>query len=123
MKSGKQRKAEIMAARARRRARQPVIVQVPACVRLPTGCEPVDASRLAHYNSYGVPHFVAAGYYADLAFLCWDCGASCVWKAERQKWWYEVAQGSVCSTAIRCATCRAAKREIKARSRQAMQQQ
>ncbi|GAA5166645.1 zinc-ribbon domain containing protein [Viridibacterium curvum] len=122
MKSGKQRKAEIKSARLRRAARSKAGA-IGQPWRLPANVIACNPSQLAHYNSYGQPAFVQRGYYEDQYFRCWDCGASCVWKAERQKWWYEVAQGSVYSIAIRCAACRAAKREISARSRQAMQQQ
>lgn len=72
---------------------------------------PVDPEALAPYNSYGVPKFVETGYYVDLPFTCQDCGKEEVWAAEQQKWWYEVAKGTVYSTAARCRACRQSRRE------------
>lgn len=110
MTSGKQRRAEIMAARLHRAEKRKQALRASAFAgagRLVA----VDPSKLAPDNSYGVPDFVARGYYRDVLFRCADCGAPGVWSAERQKWWYEVAGGYVWSTARRCAACRARKRE------------
>ncbi|MCA9203194.1 MAG: zinc-ribbon domain containing protein [Planctomycetales bacterium] len=38
--------------------------------------------------------------------MCVDCGKSQVWSAQQQKWYYEVAKGSLYATAIRCRECR-----------------
>ena len=57
-------------------------------------------------NSYSTPDFAERGYYIDKPFSCRDCGEPQVWTAEQQKWWYEVAQGNVFSTATRCRACR-----------------
>jgi hypothetical protein len=102
-KSGKQRRAELRAARQRRQMRlasREVQAASPAPWR-PTACVAVDPSRLRPNNSYSEPDFVARGYYRDLAFRCIDCGAEGVWTAERQRWWYEVAGGDVFTTAKR----------------------
>ena len=118
-KSGKQRRAEMRAARQRRQTRQAsreALAASPAPWR-PTACVMVDPSRLRPNNSYGVAGFVARGYYRDLAFRCIDCGAEGVWTAERQRWWYEVAGGDVFTTARRCAHCRAVERQRKAAAR------
>jgi hypothetical protein len=56
-------------------------------------------------------YFIPPEFYDDVAFTCVDCGAHEVWKAADQKWWYEVAKGSIYSTAIVCRTCRTAQRE------------
>lgn len=98
MKSGKQRRAEIRAARLQRaHKRHP---QSPgAHVR-------VDPEQLAPDNSYGVPDFVWRGWYVDVEFRCVECGTEGVWTAERQKWWYEVAKGGVWTRAVRCRACR-----------------
>ena len=76
----------------------------------PFGTVRVALERLAPYNSYGSPTFVARGYYEDLPFTCADCGEPQVWRASQQKWWYEVAKGHVESRAIRCRPCRARER-------------
>ncbi|HXE39679.1 MAG TPA: zinc-ribbon domain containing protein [Azonexus sp.] len=119
-KSGKQRRAELRAARQRRQMRlasREVQAASPAPWR-PTACVAVDPSRLRPNNSYSEPDFVARGYYRDLAFRCIDCGAEGVWTAERQRWWYEVAGGDVFTTARRCAHCRAVERQRKEAARQ-----
>ena len=115
MKSGKQRKSEIQA----RRAERAVQTAVPA---LPVGSAPCDAALLAPFNSYGVPDFVARGYYVDMPFTCRDCGKQEVWPADRQKWWYEVAKGSVFASANRCKPCRQSERERVAQARRIQQQ-
>lgn len=109
-KSGKQRRAEIQAARLERReARRRPAPAFPRSLR-PPGQAPVDPSRLRPCNSYGEPDFVRRGYYEDMPFRCIDCGAEEVWTAEQQRWWYEEAKGYVYSTARRCRACRARER-------------
>jgi hypothetical protein len=49
-------------------------------------------------------------FFEDIRFTCRDCGAEQVWTAADQKWWFEVAGGSLYSTAVRCLTCRTARR-------------
>ena len=121
IKSGKQRRAEIVAARQRRQARRCAACAQQTINLRPPGTAPVELSRLRPYNSYGDPDFVTRGYYQDLAFRCIDCGAEGVWTAERQKWWYEVAHGVVVTTARRCAACRAKERLRKEIARQVHQ--
>lgn len=117
MKSGKQRKLEIKAARLRRVARHHGEL---ACLptRLLAGVVACETGRLASSNSYGAPAFVYRGYYIDATFRCKDCGAEGIWTAARQKWWYEVAQGNVETRAVRCSVCRTKERERKALARQ-----
>jgi hypothetical protein len=110
IKSGKQRRAEIVAARLRRQTRRHAACVLQAASLRPPHTAPVERAALRPHNSYGEPDFVTRGYYQDLAFRCVDCGAEGVWTAERQKWWYEVAQGEVFTTARRCAACRARER-------------
>lgn len=126
MKSGKQRKAEIKAARLQRVARfktsmpyTPTIKPKPK--RLPAGVVVCDASQLASSNSYGIPAFVYLGYYVDTVFRCKDCGAEGIWTAARQQWWYEVAKGNVETRAVRCKSCRAIERQRKALAREVHQ--
>jgi len=64
-----------------------------------------DLGQQAPNNSYGPPR-----YYQDREFTCVDCGRQEIWTAAQQKWWYEVAKGSIYSGANRCRACRAALR-------------
>src|SRR6185295_4393037 len=72
----------------------------------PPGLVLVNVEALAPNNSYGAPQFVKRGYYEDVPFTCSSCGSNEIWRAGQQKWWYEVAKGSVYSTARLCRTCR-----------------
>lgn len=65
-----------------------------------------DLAEQAPNGSYSPPEF-----YEDQEFVCADCGAEEVWTAAQQKWWYEVAKGSIYSHAIRCRECRKRHRE------------
>ena len=77
--------------------------------KLPEGAILADLSQQVPNNSYDAP----TEFYVDLAFTCVDCGVAQVWKAEQQKWYYEVAKGTLYATAIRCRQCRQAHREAK----------
>lgn len=111
IKSGKQRRAQIKAARKRRQGdRSSQSMQISRQLPHPLGTVPVSVNRLRPSNSYGVPLFVERGYYEDKPFSCVDCGVAGVWMADRQRWWYEVAQGDVFTTARRCSPCRAKER-------------
>lgn len=77
---------------------------------MPTDSAPCNAQNLVPYNSYGTPDFVQRGYYLDLPFQCANCSKQEIWSATRQKWWYEVAKGSVESRAKLCNACRSAER-------------
>ena len=122
-KSGKQRGMQIKVARRARQARRlPVSPFWPSAmtfedVRPPKGAVLVNPSALGVNNSYGQPIFVWRGYYENVPFRCVDCGVECVWTAERQRWWYEIAKGNPFSTACRCAPCRFRERERKAEAR------
>lgn len=72
---------------------------------------PVDRDAIGPCGSYDPPAFITRGFYLDTPFICVSCGSEGVWTAERQKWWYEVARGSVYSTASRCRSCRREARE------------
>ncbi|MGK0188389.1 MAG: hypothetical protein ACI9R3_004183 [Verrucomicrobiales bacterium] len=68
----------------------------------PAGAVLADLDNLSHINTYGdLPR-----YYADYAFKCVDCGSDEVWKAEKQKWYYEQAKGHIWAVALRCRACR-----------------
>ena len=113
MKSNKQRRAEIKALRLERAAALEIRLRVRDVRKVIVwesvpGLELADKSRLAHGATLygGVPDF-----YIDRPFTCRGCGAEEVWTAKQQKWWYEIAQGSVYSHAVRCNACRKARRE------------
>jgi hypothetical protein len=117
MKSGKQRKAEIKAARLKRSAGLQDLPERLAAY-LSANVVACNPAQLAPSNSYGAPEFVHRGYYVDTAFRCKECGAEGIWTAARQKWWYEVAKGNVETRAVRCKACRAHERARKAIARQ-----
>ena len=120
MKSNKQRRAEIMAARWHRKRKQAALAARPHPPLVhAANMAPVNESALLSTNSYGAPIWQMRGYYVDTAFVCIDCGAHCLWTAERQKWWYEVAKGHPDTTAVRCKPCRARERARKQTARAA----
>jgi len=69
---------------------------------LPPGAVAADTSRQVPVGPYGS----RKSFYVDVHFTCCDCGSNEVWKAEDQKWFYEVARGSLYKTAVRCRDCR-----------------
>jgi len=118
MKSNKQRRAEIMAARTKRKRNRIERALSPNLqIALASGAVAVNETELPRSNSYGVPEWQARGYYLDLPFVCKDCGVHCVWTAQQQKWWYETARGYVDTTAVRCTPCRAKERARKQAAR------
>ena len=76
--------------------------------KLPVGAVRADKSKQVPNNSYSPPE-----YYVDVEFTCIDCGREEVWTAAQQKWYYEVAKGSLYATAVRCRACRRKHRENK----------
>ncbi len=118
VKSNKQRRTEILAHRKARAAKSAVAqANDPRTLEGTEETAPCNPLLLAPFNSYGVPPFVARGYYADVAFRCAACGRQEVWRATQQKWWYEVAKGNVESRAKLCSACRRAERERRAEAR------
>lgn len=71
-------------------------------VKVPFGAVAADKSQQVPNNSYSPP----PDYYVDIEFTCKDCGRKEIWTAENQKWYYEVAKGSLYATAVRCRDCR-----------------
>jgi len=69
---------------------------------LPIGAVRADKSQQVPNNSYSPP----PEYYVDVEFTCIDCGRQEVWTGAQQKWYYEVAKGSLYATAVRCRACR-----------------
>ena len=118
MKSGKQRRIEL---KAKKQARQTQLANQHLAARKATreaenlatsewdrshGGVMVDITSLAPNNSYDPPDFVRRRYYLDLPFTCAGCNSQEVWTAVQQKWWYEVAKGSLYTTAKFCRSCR-----------------
>lgn len=76
----------------------------------------VNYTALKKDDAAYLPHgifFIAAGWYRDEPFHCRDCGKLEIWTAQQQKWWYEVAKGSVHQVATRCRSCRKAQKKKK----------
>ena len=69
---------------------------------LPAGAVPADTSKQIPVSPYGS----TKEFYVDIAFKCSDCGSDETWTGEQQKWFYEVAKGSLYATAKRCRECR-----------------
>ncbi|WP_434339275.1 zinc-ribbon domain containing protein [Motilimonas cestriensis] len=114
MKSGKQRRIEI---RDRRRKKAE---PYNATNRYDLTCKPASAvaSDIAELQ-----HNIRAAYtsmplfYLDMPFICKDCESFELWTAKQQKWWYEIAKGSIDSIAIRCRSCRKKEQARKAEAR------
>lgn len=114
-KSGKQRREEILRRRLTRAQRLQAEAQRPdvrwaergAGGQGVPGVEPADHAILARLSHALGP---LPDCYFDKPFVCRDCGEERVWTAKQQKWWYEVAQGAIESTAVRCLPCRRRRR-------------
>jgi putative zinc ribbon protein len=115
MKSGRQRRVEILE-RRRRLARVGDRMSIePWRMPVPRGELPADLAKLVHDTSYGPrPRF-----YVDTPFTCADCGKAEVWTAADQKWWYEEAKGKIASRASRCRDCRSKRRLRRSQERRA----
>ena len=77
---------------------------------LPPVAVAADTSQQIPINSYAAPK----KFYVDVDFKCMDCGSEEIWTANQQKWYYEVAKGSLHATAVRCRECRNRLKEAKA---------
>jgi hypothetical protein len=69
---------------------------------LPPGAILADTSRQARGSSRGARR----EFYVEVEFTCRDCGIEDAWTPQQQKWFYEVAKGSLYVTATRCQECR-----------------
>lgn len=83
---------------------------------LPPGAVAADTSRQVPISTYGAPKT----FYVDVPFKCRDCGSEEVWTAKHQKWFYEVAKGSLHATAVRCRDCRNRLKDEKEQQRKLM---
>jgi hypothetical protein len=106
MKSDKQRRMEIKQARLKRAEVKPALRGGEDRKEILAGSAPCKSVSLAPSNSVGVPEFVQRGFYLDVLFRCAFCQKQEVWRATQQKWWYEVAKGSIESKAKLCNPCR-----------------
>lgn len=66
------------------------------------GVVPADLRQQVPNNSYDVP----PSHWVDIKFQCCDCKSVETWTAKRQTWLYEVAEGSLYASAVRCRACR-----------------
>ena len=125
MKSNKQRRSEISARKKAKREKEEILAsQAAQEARLqllrkarPRGEAPVNQTKLKPNNSYSVPAFVERGSYVPIEFTCKTCGKVETWTAEQQKWWYEIANGDVFTTATMCRPCRRKERERRDQAR------
>jgi len=123
MKSGRQRRAEIMLRRKVKRLANSANskylkgVSVASQYDRPHGSVPVNPANLSPNNSYGIPEFVRRGFYVDIPFICKHCGVPQIWTAQQQHWWYELAKGDIWTIAVLCRPCRIKERERKALAR------
>ena len=69
---------------------------------LPPGAILADTSRQARGSSRAARR----EFYVEVEFTCRDCGIEDAWTPQQQKWFYEVAKGSLYVTATRCKDCR-----------------
>ncbi|QDT54701.1 hypothetical protein Pan44_27360 [Caulifigura coniformis] len=116
MTSGKQKRQILDARRKAKSEDERLRVQAEKNDKARTAIANLEAvlvkrEALAPSNSYGEPDFVTRGYYVDQTFQCPRCEVVETWRATQQKWWYEVAKGSVYSSARYCTACRRKRRE------------
>jgi len=102
MKSGKQRRLEIMEKRRKKAQENKGINVYSSSVQLPKYAVRSNPSKLKHNHTLDpLPLF-----YIDREYQCKDCGSHEIWTAKQQKWWYETAKGHIDSCAVRCRRCR-----------------
>ncbi len=113
LKSGKQRRAQIVARRKKSNSAVEWIDPDSLTENWPRGAIAANHAGLGLLNSYSYPPF----YYVDKPFTCRDCGAEEIWRATQQKWFYEVVKGDLAATAVRCLSCRRKERQRRAKAR------
>ena len=117
MKSNKQRRSEIKAARLKRAKRENHKFDT---TKYPVPEFAVLADQAKHVTVGTIDLIGLPVYYLDKPFNCEVCGVSEVWTAKQQKWWYEVAQGAVETTAVKCRACRMQTRRAKEHQKEHM---
>jgi hypothetical protein len=106
--SDKRKKVKFDAKREKRRLKRLAVERrLSDGVEIPRGAVAADPSQQVPTNSYLPPPL----FYVDKEFNCVDCGRREIWAAEQQKWYYEVAKGSLYATAVRCPECQRSRRE------------
>ena len=75
---------------------------------VPRGAVAADRTKQVRNNSYSPP----PAFYVDQPFDCRDCGKAEVWTATQQKWYFEVAKGSLYGRAVRCRACRQKRKRV-----------
>ena len=83
-------------------------------------CLPVLSLQIGRSLAQAMWALVYPAFYVDVNFNCTDCGCDEVWRAERQKWYYEVAKGWFPITPERCRGCREKIRSQKQLQREQM---
>src|SRR5262245_41034849 len=102
-----------MSTSRKRRKREEATRHLTGKVR--AGDVPADTSQQSP-ACYGKRKF-----YRDQPFTCGDCGREEVWTATQQKWYFEVAKGSIYGTAKYCRACRQKRRRAKEEQRRRSQ--
>lgn len=69
--------------------------------QIPAEAIPVDPDRVNLGGSWHQPIF-----YEDISFRCRDCGVSGVWKAEKQRLYFELTGAPYYELPVRCRPCR-----------------
>jgi hypothetical protein len=111
--SNKQKKTQLrLQTQARRRKRLAAEGRLVRGVEVPPKAVPADPSKQSRQGTYAERF-----YYVDQEFTCVGCGVTEVWTSTQQKWYYEVARGSIYGRANRCRACRRRRREELARQR------
>ncbi len=101
--SDKRKKRKFDAKREKRRRKQLAEEgRLQNGVEMPRGAVAADLSQQLPNNSHSSRRL----FYVDKEFQCVDCGTREIWSAQQQKWFYEVAKGSLYATANRCRRCR-----------------
>lgn len=117
MKSGKQRRKEIKAARYKR-AEKLAKEFDPFKSKLPGNYVLADHAELSH----NLAPSLLPNFYMDMPYRCRDCDKDEIWTAKQQKWWYEIAKGRLEATAVRCSACRKIRRDEKSKQKLHMEE-
>lgn len=112
--SNKQKRAALQQGRNAKRKKATERSQVERVdVAVAKGAVAADLTQQVPNNSYSAKPL----FYVDQPFTCRDCGRKEVWTATQQKWYYEVAKGSLYGRAVRCRACRQRRRAGEVRNR------
>lgn len=73
---------------------------------------PIDKSQWSEKSKQSLDYEFASDFYEDKPFKCWRCGRDAVYKAEQQKYEYEVKKAYVWQQHILCEECFLARRRL-----------